>query len=60
MNYTPTSNINVFKFSIALVLLFTFSFTAKAQNQVVTPPTQDSVYSIVDSMPKFPGGDKAL
>ncbi|MBP6661595.1 MAG: energy transducer TonB [Paludibacter sp.] len=60
MNYTPTSNINVFKFSIALLLLFTFSFTAKAQNQVVTPPTQDSVYSIVDSMPKFPGGDKAL
>jgi len=59
MNYTPISNINIFKISIALLLLFTFSFTTKAQNQVVAP-TQDSVYSIVDSMPKFPGGEKAL
>ena len=59
MNYTPTSNIKIFKISIALLLLFTFSFTTKAQNQVMAP-TQDSVYSIVDSMPKFPGGEKAL
>ncbi len=59
MNYTQTSNVYIFKFSIALLLLFAFSFGSIAQNQAPTTK-QDSVYSIVEKMPEFRGGEKAM
>jgi TonB family protein len=59
MNYLPIIKKQVSKLAAMLLMFLAFSFAVNAQNQDATVNT-DSVYSIADKMPEFPGGEKAM
>lgn len=60
MNNFQSSKSNFAKLTIALFLILSFSFVANAKNNSINKLNEDSVYTVVEKMPEFPGGEKAL
>lgn len=60
MNNYQFSKLNFAKLTIALIFIFSFSFVANAKNNSAPQLNNDSVYALVEKMPEFPGGEKAL
>lgn len=60
MNNFLSSKSNFAKLTIALFFIFSFSFVANTKNNSINKLNEDSVYTVVEKMPEFPGGEKAL
>lgn len=60
MNKFQISKSNFPKLTIALFFIFFFSFVANAKSYYTNKLIEDSVYTVVEKMPEFPDGEKAL
>lgn len=59
MNQSKSSFLSVLKLSTACIVLMIFSTSSKAAIHY-SSINQDSVFTVVETMPQFPGGEKAL
>ena len=57
MNFAQLSKVKFIKLTAVLFFSLSFSGFATAQDAPVNP---DSIYSVVETMPIFPGGEKAM